>query len=307
MSDVVVVGSLSMDFTARAERLPLVGETLIGSGFVSVPGGKGNNQALACALQGVATSMVGCIGTDQLGAAIVDVFTEHGLDASHLIRDPSMATGIAHITVDEEGRNAIVIVPRANSTMSAERVRERAALIRGARVVLTQLEIPVAATHAALEIGREAGAVTILNPAPAAEVEDELLRLADICVPNEIEAWGLTGRQVTDHASAEAAASALRDRGCREVVVTLGGRGALYVGPEGTLDVPAFEVDVVDTVAAGDAFCGALAAALARGAGRAEALRRASAAGALATTLPGASTSLPSAGAVEIMLSRSSA
>ena len=304
MSDVVVVGSLSVDFTARAERLPVVGETLIGSGFATAPGGKGNNQAIASALQGVATALVGCIGADHLGDMIVEVFAELGLDATHLVRDPSVPTGIAHITVDAEGRNTIVIVPQANSRMSIERVRDDEALIGSARIVLTQLEIPVEATHAALTIGREAGSLTILNPAPAIQVDDDLLRLADICVPNEVEASELTGQKVIDRASAISAASVLRDRGCREVVVTLGERGAVYVGPDATFDVRPFKVDTVDTVAAGDAFCGALAASLALGASRVQALERASAAGALATTLPGATTSLPTAGAVESLVER---
>lgn len=304
MSDIVVVGSLSMDFTARAARLPLVGETLIGSAFTTVPGGKGNNQAITCARQGVTTAMIGCIGTDLLGDMIVKLFAEYGLDPVHLIRDPSVPTGIAHITVDAEGRNTIIIVPQANSMMSPERVRDHEALIRSARVVLTQLEIPVEATRAALTIGRQGGALTILNPAPAREVDDELLGLADICVPNEIEAFGLTGQEVIDRETALRAASVLRDRGCREVVVTLGEQGAVYVGPDTTLDVPAFKVDVVDTVAAGDAFCGALAAGLALGASRAVALERAAAAGALAATVPGASPSLPTAAGLESLLER---
>jgi ribokinase len=302
VAEVVVVGSLSMDFTARADRLPSVGETLIGTAFTMVPGGKGNNQALACLRQGVATAMVGCVGADPLGDALLEWFSAEGLDRGYLIRDEDNGTGIAHITVDGEGRNAIIIVPGSNMALSPDRVRRRADLIRSARVVLTQLEVPVEATAAALALGREGGAVTILNPAPARALDESVLALADICVPNEVEASDLTGRPVGDPDSALRAAAIMHDRGCPEVIVTLGEKGSLYSGPDGAIHVPAFEVETIDTVAAGDAFVGALAAALARGATRAEALLRASAAGALAVTVPGATPSLPTGEAVSDLI-----
>lgn len=298
MSEVVVVGSLSMDLTARANRLPGLGETLIGYDFTMVPGGKGNNQAITSARQGVDTSLVGCIGNDQFGDDLLDFLENDGVDVSSMTRVAAAGTGIAHITVDGSGDNAIVIIPRANSAMSAERVRQHQPLISSARVVLTQLEIPIEAAHEALLAAREDRALTILNPAPAQDLDTDILRLVDICVPNEVEAFQLTDIPVTDRSSAIEAAHMLQGRGCVSVIVTLGAQGAIYVGPDTTIDVPPFDVAAVDSVAAGDAFCGALAAAMARGAALTDALRRSAAAGALAVAVPGATPSLPTADAV---------
>ena len=304
MAEVVVVGSLSMDLPASTATLPSEGETVIGSSFTMVPGGKGNNQAVTCARQGVATAMVGRVGADAFGDAIRAQLEGEGVDVSHLTTDPSVATGIAHITVDSAGQNFIIIVPRSNHCLTAQHVREAVGLIDDAAILLVQLEVRLEVVRAALEEARRAGTTTMLNPAPALELDDELLSKVDICLPNEVEAAALTHMEVDDVDGAVGAARALLSRGCGAVVVTLGAKGAVYVDNERLLEVSALSVPVIDTVAAGDAFCGAFASALARGSDVEAGLARATAAGALAVGVPGATPSLPRAEAVDQMLSR---
>jgi ribokinase len=304
MAQVVVVGSLSMDLTARTASLPSPGETVIGNGFTMVPGGKGNNQVVTCARQGVATAMVGRVGPDGFGEAIRAQLVNEGVDVSQLTVDPEVATGIAHITVDSTGQNFIIIVPQSNHSLTTAHLARAASLIEGAAVMLVQLEIRLEVVEAALEIARRAGTTTILNPAPALELDDELLSKVDICIPNEVEAGALTGLKVDDVAGAVTAARALLHRGCKAVVVTLGAKGAVYVDDEQVLEVPALRVPVVDTVAAGDAFCGAFASALARGETLEAGLVKAAGAGALAVGVRGATPSLPLASAVEALISQ---
>jgi ribokinase len=298
--DVAVVGSCNVDFTAWVRQLPDRGETVLGGRFAMVPGGKGENQAVAAARQGAATAMVGCVGTDVLGDHVVAALTDDGVDTTYLHRSADQPTGIAQITVDDRGDNTIVVAPLANHDLDADHVRAATELLRSARVVLAQLEIPLDAVTAALELGRAGGATTILNPAPALELPD--LSLVDVLVPNETEAAALTGEPVTNAAGARRAAAALRARGAVAVLVTLGRQGAVWVDDAHELDVGVFPVTAVDATAAGDAFCGALAAARAAQLPLETALRRAAAAGALATTVAGALPSLPTAGAVDALL-----
>ena len=282
MAQVVVVGSLSMDLTAQTATLPSPGETVIGSSFTMVPGGKGNNQALTCARQGVTTAMVGRVGADAFGEAIRAQLVAEGVDVSHLTTDPGVATGIAHITVDSAGQNFIIVVPQSNHSLTVENVAQAAGLIEDASVLLVQLEIRLEVVKAALDLARRAGTTTMLNPAPALELDDELLSKVDICLPNEVEAAALAHMRVDDVAGAVKAAGELVRRGCGAAVVTLGARGAVYVDAKSVLEAPALPVPVVDTVAAGDAFCGTFASAIARGADLETGLVRATAAGALA-------------------------
>jgi len=304
MAQVVVVGSLSMDLTAQAARLPELGETVIGSSFTMVPGGKGNNQAVTCARQGVATAIVGRVGADAFGEAVRAQLVTEGVDVALLTTDSEVATGIAHIVLDATGQNSIIIVPQSNHRLTTGHVAQAAQLIEGACVLLVQLEIRLDVVKAALDTARRAGTTTMLNPAPALELDDELLSSVDICVPNEVEAATLTHMRVEDIAGAVRAGGELLRRGCKAVVVTLGGKGAVYVDRERTLEVPALAVPVIDTVAAGDAFCGGLASALALGADLETALARAAAAGALAVGVLGATPSLPRSQAVEELLTR---
>jgi ribokinase len=295
---IVVVGSLSMDFTAQAQHLPRPGETVLGTGFVMVPGGKGNNQATTCARLGADVTLVGCVGTDMFGDQVIQRCAAEGVDVSALSALSGCTTGIAHITVGAGGENAITVIPGANGRLTGDMVRRYASKFAGATVVLAQLEIPLEAVHAALEVGRRAGALTILNPAPAAELPADLLRLVDVITPNETEASTLTGREVRSIDSAREAALMLLERGPGRVVITLGDRGALYTDGQTEQFISPFRVLAVDTVAAGDAFCGALATAIDRGESLAQALTFASAAGAVTVTKPGATSSLPFASEV---------
>jgi ribokinase len=304
MAQVVVVGSLSMDLTARAATLPSAGETVIGTSFTMVPGGKGNNQAMTCARQGVSTAMVGRVGSDAFGEAIRAQLVAEGVDVSHLATDPGVGTGIAHITVDGTGQNFIIIVPQSNHAFTTQHVAQAAQLIGDASVLLVQLEVRLEVVRAALHTARRAGVTTMLNPAPALELDDELLSKVDVCLPNEVEAAALSRVRVDDMDGAVIAARELLRRGCGAVVVTLGAKGSVYVDNRRVFEVPALRVPVVDTVAAGDAFCGAFASALARGADIETGLEKATAAGALAVGVPGATPSLPRAQAVEELLSR---
>jgi len=302
--EVVVVGSLNLDLTAAAPRLPRTGETILGTGFSMLPGGKGNNQAIACARQGVATAMVGRVGTDAFASLVLDLLRAEGVDISQVHQDPQLGTGVAQITVGARGENSIVVVPRANSNLEPAAVEAAAQLLTGAGVLLTQLEIPLDTVAAALLRGRALGLATLLNPAPAQRLDQDLLELVDICLPNQAEAATLTGEDTATAAGALRAARALCDRGCGAAVVTMGDRGCVWADRSGGFEMAAIAVEAVDTVAAGDAFCGALAAALAEHRPLAMALERATAAGALTATLPGAAGSLPSRAAVDGLLAR---
>ncbi len=295
---VAVVGSLNLDFIARTPRLPRTGETVVGEDFVVLPGGKGANQAVAASRQGVGTAMIGAVGTDRLGDQLLASLAADHVDATHVARVPERGTGVAQIAVDRNGDNTIVVVPRANHALTPELVERAATVIRSARVLLAQLEVPLPAVERALRIARDAGTTTVLNPAPATTLPDDVVRLADLIVPNETEAETLTSRPVGSFDEAAVAAHALVERGAGAAIVTLGARGALHRAGGRTTRVAPFAVEAVDATAAGDAFCGALAAGLARDEGIAEALEQAGAAGALTTTVPGAAPALPSVDAV---------
>lgn len=291
MPDVVVFGGINVDLVARAPRRPRGGETVQGEAFGVFVGGKGCNQAIAAARLGAATALIGRVGADDLAERPLAALRAAGVDVSGVVQDTAAGTGVAVIVVDATGENSIVVVPRANGLLSAADAERAAETIRAARVLLLQLEVPVAASLAAARIARAAGATVVLNPAPALPVPDELLQLCDVLVPNEVEAWTLLGQPVRE--DVEAAARALLERGVGAVVVTLGERGAYLADAAGGRIAPGFAVEVVDTTAAGDAFCAALATELARGTPLDVALRFANAAGALTATKPGAEPSLP--------------
>ncbi len=302
MTAVVVVGSLTIDLTANCTEMPGAGETVLGTDFAMVPGGKGNNQAIGSARLGAATAMVGRVGQDDFGDQVLGQLAADGVDATRVERSAAIRTGIAHIRVDRSGQNSIVMVPLANSEMDEATVVRHASAITSARVLLTQLEIPLEATRAALRLAKAGGVITVLNPAPAAPLDPATLAMVDVLVPNEFEASSLTGEAVDGVEGAVRAARRLLSLGCGSVIVTLGARGAVHVDARGILTVAALPVTAVDTVAAGDAFCAGLVAALAAGEPREAALGRATAAGALATTLAGATTSLPTKAAVDRLL-----
>jgi ribokinase len=301
---VTVIGSLNMDLVIRAPRIPQPGETIIGSQFRNVPGGKGANQAVAAARLGAQVSMVGRVGRDGFGEVLLENLASDGIDHTHVTRDPEAASGVALIVVDDAGQNSIVVASGANGRLSPDDVEAARAAIAGADVVLMQLESPLETVSRAAEIARAHGVPVVLNPAPARPLPSPLLSLVDVLIPNESETALLAGMPVDDQAQAEAAAAALLELGVGTVILTLGERGALLARTSGATHVPAFQVHPVDTTAAGDAFVGAFAVGLAKGKPLEEAVRWGNAAGALATTQMGAQPSLPTRGALEGLLSR---
>ncbi len=288
---VVVVGSANTDMVTRVPRLPVPGETLLGGAFAIAPGGKGANQAVAAARLGAVVTFVGCVGTDSFGDLLVLNLENEGISTEYVTRDPDAATGVALITVDEEfGENTIVVAPGANAKLSPPLIDLAAAAIRSADVLLCQLEIPMETVHAALQMARSAGVLTILNPAPAQFLSDELLSLVSVLTPNQTEA----AQMLNADFDPSAAAIHLRQRGAGNVVVTLGAAGARVVSASGNSSVPAFTpAEVVDTTAAGDCFTGALAVALGEGQTLEQAVHFANAAASLSVESQGAQPSLP--------------
>jgi ribokinase len=299
---VLVVGSVAADLTVFSHRLPAPGETVLGEDFTLVLGGKGANQAVAAALADGRAVMVACVGEDPFAELVLTGLTEAGVVVDHVQRVAG-STGIAHIRVDDSGENDIVVVPLANAMLTEERVDAAFdAVLDSARVLLTQLEIPLASSIHAMRRARDAGLVVVLDPAPAAPLDDAVWPLVDIVTPNETEAGILTGIRVTDAESAVTAGRFFTDRGAGAALITLGSAGAVLVTADGETRFDPIPVRAVDTTAAGDAFAGSLGAALARGLDLASAVERAIAAGALAVTRRGASSSLPTAAEVDALL-----
>jgi len=296
---VVVVGSANIDLTFCAARLPAMGETLRGHSFHLGYGGKGANQAVMAARLGAPTSFVGRVGRDLFGDGLVQALSIQGIDTQFIERDDKEASGTAAIVVDDAARNCILVVPGANGKLSPADVRKAGPAIRAARVLLCQLETPLETVAEALLIARGARVRTILNPAPAAPLPDDVYALADLCVPNETELATLTALPASSLEEIELAARQIVQHGSPTVLVTLGARGVLMVTANATEHFPAVPVDAVDPTGAGDAFIGALGVFLAEDRLLVEAVRRANVAAALSVTRLGAQTSFPSRAEVE--------
>jgi ribokinase len=298
---VAVVGSINADLTAFGSPMPRPGETVIGTDFSLVLGGKGANQAIAAARAGAPTYMIGAVGEDMFGDSMLTTLATDGVDVT-AVRIVEGATGIAHIRVNAvSGQNDIMIIPNANDVETSLRaLRDRVS------VVLVQLEIPLAVVQRVAEVCQAWQLQLVLDPAPAQPLPAGIWPGVAVVKPNELEAEVLTGISVTDRSSAELAARWFLDRGAGNAMITQGERGALAIGPDGAEEYSAFPVTPVDTTAAGDAFSGALGASLALGSSVPEAVRRGLAAGALAVTVRGASPSLPMAAAIDAFLAAQS-
>ncbi|ADD26980.1 ribokinase [Meiothermus ruber] len=300
---IVVVGSINMDLVVRVKRHPVPGETLLGSDYETHHGGKGANQAVAAARMlarpmptksaspgpAPGVRMIGRVGQDEFGQQLRNALKREGINVSATL--PIAApTGVAFIAIDEEGQNTIIVSPGANHRLRPEHLSP--AEFEEARVVVLQLEIPLETVRRAAELGRQAGAQVILNAAPAQKLPDKLLHHIDILVVNEIEALGLSGVKPDSPEMALEVAQLLAKK-VPTVIITLGEQGAVWASPEGQGHQPVPEVEVVDATGAGDAFIGALAAALCEGRPLAQAVAHGCVAGALATTKTGAQSSLP--------------
>jgi len=289
---VLVIGSINMDLVVRTEKLPTIGETIFGKTFARFPGGKGANQAIAAARLGAQVSMVGCVGEDDFGRELFFGLRENHVDVS-FVGKSAEATGIALITVADRGSNTIVVVPGANNEVAITDVDKAFAKYNEPGVLLVQQEIPSTVVRYAIETAKKNNWLVILNPAPAREVSDEVLRCVDILIPNETEASVMTGRTVGSIEDARLAAEVLLAKGIGAVIVTLGSQGAFYCRKGFATHIAPIKVDAIDSTAAGDAFVGALACALARGEAIAEGLQFAAKVAALSVTRPGAQASLP--------------
>lgn len=302
MADIIVIGSINADLVVRASRFPAPGETIQGEDIATIPGGKGANQAVAAARLGADVAMVGRVGADSFGANLIENLKQNHVDVTRVTRDETAATGTAVIVVDSHGQNSIVLSPGANAKVKPADVKPASFL--DPKLLLLQLEIPTETVLHSARLAKENGLHVLLNPAPARELPDELIKLADFIIPNETELSLLTKQTVSDVKSAEAAARSLVTREAQTVIVTLGANGALIVNKGGAKHIPSFTVNVVDTTAAGDAFIGGLAKSLLGSQSLEDAVQYASACGALAVTKFGAQPSLPTAEEVEKFLNR---
>lgn len=299
---VIVFGSINMDLVVRTPRFPRPGETLTGKGFFSAPGGKGANQAVAAARLGASTWMVGRVGRDVFADSLLASLQASGVQTDAVFQDPSQPSGIALITVDDQAENQIIIVPGANGQVGEADLERMRPLLHPGGVLLLQLETTLPGVMAAARLARQHGLVVVLDPAPAIPLPGEIFPLLDWITPNENEAALLAGHPVQTAEAAQQAANELQRRGVPNVVIKMGSRGAFWSSPQGGQMLPPFRVQPVDTVAAGDAFNGALAAGLVAGLPTPEVLRRACAAGAISTTRPGAQPSMPSLDELEEFL-----
>lgn len=300
---VLVIGSLNMDLVARCERLPREGETLIGTNFFTAFGGKGGNQAVAAARIGAQVTMAGCVGQDQFGADMVAALAAAGV-RTDLVNVVDRPTGTALITVDGAGANTIVVISGANMACDAALVDRALAGAAMPGLLLLQQEVPPETNAHAIQSAKAAGWSVMLNPAPAAPLRQDLLALIDIVAPNETEAAALTGRAIASRDDAMAAAGDLLAQGAGAVLITLGADGALYRDVSRMLYCQALPVQAVDTTAAGDAYLGALAAALAEGQSLEQSLGFAASAAGLAVTRLGAQPSLGTRAEIAAFITR---
>ena len=298
LAGITVIGSLNMDLVISTPGIPVLGETILGSGFFTAPGGKGANQAVAAAKLGGSVSMAGCAGDDIFGKELLQNLALNSVNIENVRLLVDTPTGIAMITV-KDGDNFIIVDPGANAKLTPQMIDSLEGLIKDSFIVVIQLEIPLETAERAVCLAKKHGVKILLNPAPAAKLSDELLGKIDIITPNEKECELLTGLPVSSVDEAKADLLCLRDKGIPQVIITMGSAGVVYNSGNEILHKPAHRVTAVDTTAAGDCFSGALAVALSEGKTIDEAVSFANIAGALTVTKKGAQMSLPSRKDVE--------
>lgn len=294
---IVVVGSSNTDMVVKSDRIPVPGETVTGGSFLLAPGGKGANQGVAAARLGARVVLVSCLGQDMFGRQALEQYEKEGIDTTHIASLPDVSSGVALILVDRNGENLISVASGANAQVTPACVDQASESIKSADILVVQLEIPLETVEYATAMAASAGVPVVLDPAPAPEepLPESLLKNLYCIKPNETEARRLTGIEVTDHATAQAAADVLLDRGVKNVLITLGARGSLAVDTPGKgVLIEPLRVSAIDTTAAGDALSGAIAYGFATGKSFVDAAKFASVAAALSTTRLGAQPSLPS-------------
>jgi len=300
---VYVLGSLNIDLVSTVERMPNPGETVSGTSFKTYIGGKGLNQAVGCSRAGAKVIMLGAVGDDGYGKELIEALAADNISDKY-ISHKNGASGVAVIETDATGQNRIVVIPGANGQLTSADISEEVFKDSTAKYLIAQLETPIMTVVDAFKRAKEVGLTTALNPAPAQKLSLELLSYLDLITPNQFEAELLTGIKVTDHQSAIKAGQALLAQGVKQVIVTLGEDGAMFVSHDENFHQPAFTVTVVDTTGAGDTFCGGLIAKLSEGMNMKDAIRYATAAAGLSTTKAGAVPSIPRSTEVAQLLNK---
>ena len=262
MNNICVIGSINMDVVLKVDRMVKVGETIFAKDLKNISGGKGANQAIACARMNSKVSMISKVGVDGNGQILVDKLKENNINTEYIFKDKEISTGMALITVDNEGNNSIIVASGANMTITEDEINKANEVIRNSDIVISQFEVPMKTILEGFKLAKKHNKLTILNPAPAKEINKELLKYTDIIIPNETEAYELTGVEVTDLNSAKEASKLLLEDGIKCVIITLGSKGAAVITKENADLVQAFKVNAVDTTAAGDSFIGGFASKL---------------------------------------------
>lgn len=293
MSSVVVVGSLNMDLVASTKKMPRAGETVIGASFQQIPGGKGANQAVAIARLGGNVRMIGTVGDDGFGDTLVEALNKDKVDTAFVRKENDCSTGVAVITVDEQANNSIIVIPGANYRMTIEDIDNCIDQINESDLVVLQLEVPIEVVKHTLVKAKELGKYTILNPAPAQYLDNDIISKVDLLIPNETELEILSGITIKDQNDILEAGRRLIASGVKELIVTLGEQGCLYLTGKEYRYFKAYKVSAIDTTAAGDSFVGGITIGLMNGLEMDQAIELASKVGALTVTKQGAQSSLP--------------
>ena len=292
MKNICVIGSLNMDLVVNVDTMPKPGQTIIGSNFKEVPGGKGANQAVAMARLNGNVSMIGKVGEDGVGQTLINSLKNDKVDTTY-IQTSKGATGVALITVDKNAQNSIVVSPGANFEVKEDDIDNNIEAIKNSDIVVLQLETPLNTIKYALNKAKELNKYTILNPAPAVKLDDEIIKNVDLLTPNETELEIISGVSIETEEDIQKAAQIMIEKGVKELIVTLGSKGSLYINKEKSMFKKAYKVEAVDTTAAGDSYTGALAVALSQDKNIEDAMDFASKVGALSVLKEGAQSSLP--------------
>lgn len=292
MKKIVVLGSINMDLVTFCERAPRGGETLLGKEFRQIPGGKGANQAVAMGKLGADVTMLGKVGTEGMGEILLNSMEKDGVKTDR-IEKSSVTTGIAKIIVEESGQNRILVVPGANGDVDNAYVDRNIETVKNSDVLVCQLEIPMESVKYAFSKAKEMGKITVLNPAPAAHLDEEIIKNSDYIIPNETELEIITGIKTDTLEGVKEAAAALLQKGVKGLLITLGSKGSLYIDRDKEIMTPAYKVKAVDTTAAGDSFIGGFVKGLSQGMETEQAIELGTKVAAISVTRIGAQTSLP--------------